>query len=509
MNGKLILIAVSALVCAMSTFLAVMPTQAKPAATFIVDSTIDSADMNPGDGVCATLEGVCSLRAAIQEANMQAGVDEITFSITGTIVLTSALPNIIDNLKIVGPGPALLTISGRHAVRVFIVNSGVNLELSGLTIADGLAPGQAFNRKGGGILNDGGQLTITNSIFRHHTASDGGGGIYSNGGRVFITNSVLVDNNADGGALYNNNGLVTVSNVTVTNNSTVNFNGGGIYTNQGVVTITHSTFSQNHASFDGGALYNFAGTVSIDHSVFVSNTALNYNGGAISMNGISLAIDHTVFSQNRANAGGGGIYVFGGTLNITSSAIFGNSLTGSGGLGGAIYSGNTLNLINSTISANSATDKGGGLYNQGTANIINSTFSGNGAVTLGGDIDHDPPVSSITLTFHNTIVANSVSGGNCSGTLIDGGNNLQYPGVTCGATITNTNPLLGPLQDNGGSTFTHALLAGSPAIDAGSNVGCPATDQRDVARPQDVACDIGAYELQTMIPRVYLPLVLR
>ena len=130
----------------------------------------------------------------------------------------------------------------------------------------------------------------------------------------------------------------------------------------------------------------------------------------------------------------------------------------------------------------------------------NSTFSGNSAPSGGGILNFG------TATLKNTIVANSPSGGDCVGAS-DGGYNLVEDGscLTAGTTSISGDPLLGELADNGGPTKTHALLEGSPAIDAipdtnGSTPGCGdagiTTDQRGVARPQGSACDIGAYEVE-------------
>jgi predicted outer membrane repeat protein len=129
--------------------------------------------------------------------------------------------------------------------------------------------------------------------------------------------------------------------------------------------------------------------------------------------------------------------------------------------------------------------------------MTNSSFSGNSAISFGGGI-----YNSDTVSLRNTIVANSPSGGNCSGTITNGGNNLDS-GDTCGwgsnnGSLSNIDPKLGPLAANGGPTQTMALLPGSPAINAGADPGCPATDQRGVARPQGAHCDIGAYEAPTL-----------
>jgi uncharacterized repeat protein (TIGR01451 family) len=158
-------------------------------------------------------------------------------------------------------------------------------------------------------------------------------------------------------------------------------------------------------------------------------------------------------------------------------------------------------MTNDTLNANVAGDNGGGLYNRSSAILTNVTFASNTAngPDTGGNIFNDEA----QLSLRNSVVAYSETDGNCfnsNGFLNSLGHNLESAN-TCGFSaagdIVNTNPLLGPLQDNGGATFTQALLPGSPAIDAGSNAFCPATDQRGLPRPQGAACDIGAYEAGT------------
>ena len=153
--------------------------------------------------------------------------------------------------------------------------------------------------------------------------------------------------------------------------------------------------------------------------------------------------------------------------------------------GGGIHNHGIMTLTNVTITGNEAQpDGGGGLWNAGTATLVNVTIAGNSAPTdSGGGIGGAP------LTLTNTIVANN-TGGNCTPTLsISGSNNLQFPGTTCGATIPTADPMLGPL-----TAGVYPLQAGSPAIDTGTNAGCPPTDELGTARPQGAACDIGAFE---------------
>ena len=167
-------------------------------------------------------------------------------------------------------------------------------------------------------------------------------------------------------------------------------------------------------------------------------------------------------------------------------------------------------MSNDTVTQNVASDNGGGLYNRDAATLVNITLSGNTAngPDTGGNIFND----TASLSIKNSIVANSDSDGNCfnsEGFLNSQGHNLD-DGDTCGFTnagdLINADPLLGNLQDNGGGTFTHALLTGSPAIDHGNPADCPKTDQRGYARPADgdengtFVCDIGAFELDGISP---------
>ena len=153
--------------------------------------------------------------------------------------------------------------------------------------------------------------------------------------------------------------------------------------------------------------------------------------------------------------------------------------------GAGIHNHGILTLTNVTITGNVAQpDGGGGLWNANTATIVNTTIADNSAPTgFGGGLGGAP------LTLTNTIVANN-TGGNCTATItITGSNNLQFSGTTCAGPVTTADPLLGPLT--GG---VYPLLAGSPAIDTGTNTGCPLTDELGTARPQGAACDIGAFE---------------
>jgi predicted outer membrane repeat protein len=267
---------------------------------------------------------------------------------------------------------------------------------------------------------------------------------------------------------------------------------------------------------DGGginrviAIENTAAVVTLNKLTIRNGIAAG--GGGI-LNWGTLTVSSCTISGNAAassySATGAGIYNS-GTLTISNSTLSGNAGGTNFMYGGGIYSSGRLVINNSTLSGNSAAGftggGGGGIYvAAGTAKISSSTFSGNSGSPNGGAIYNGG-----TVTLRNSIVANSTAGGNCYGTVTSNGHNLSSDG-TCSfgnaGDLNNTNPMLGPLQSNGGQTQTMALPTGSPAIDAGNPRGCTdnhgkllKTDQRGQPRPdkEDTGgCDMGAYESQT------------
>jgi CSLREA domain-containing protein len=214
---------------------------------------------------------------------------------------------------------------------------------------------------------------------------------------------------------------------------------------------------------------------------------------------------------NGPNSGiGGGIENRGGTLTVTRSTFSGNNAVSLGG-GIANINGGTLKVINSTFSGNRSGTAGGGVLNDGELKVSYSTFSGNAAEFVGGGINNANDKAA-TVRLRNTVLANSTNGninnvcagGQCRGTITDGGYNISDDSsfrFTDRTSKTDTDPKLDPngLQNNGGPTETIALLEGSPAINAipeGTN-GCGTTiktDQRGVSRPQGTMCDTGAFE---------------
>lgn len=302
----------------------------------------------------------------------------------------------------------------------------------------------------------------------------------------------------------NANAHVSLSKLTIQNG--VATCSGGIY-NIGTLAISNSAISANRAGRSGGGGICNRGTLTIYNSIISGNQAngsveIFTHGGGIYNDG-TLTIDKSTVSGNSLHFGeGGGLFNGGGTATINNSTISGNNgfLRG----GGIDIGFGTVTINNSTISGNSApSGHGGGIENiYGAATINNSTISGNTAWHSVGGIEG-------AATLQNSIVASN-SPGNCSGSMTSKGYNMSSDG-TCNLSNSgdrnNTDPKLGPLQNNGGPTLTMALPSGSPAVDAGNPSGCTdgsghllTTDQRGYPRhdPEDTSgCDMGAYERQT------------
>lgn len=413
--------------------------------------------------------GAGSLRAAIVEANATLGRDTINFAVAGTIVLQSALPDITDNLDILGPGADTLTIQRDAAAPQFslFINAMMNdLDLHGLTLSGGSSA--TF----GGAIQNYGCLCIEECVLSGNSAPAGyGGAIYTSGSGTMleIHNSVLTNNSAIyGGAIYAQFTTVTICHESVIADNSA-LNGAGVYNYFSAVSIDRSTFRGNSAQSRGGGIYSSHAPLTIAHSTIVGNSAVDGWGGGVYIAGFQndrLNVVNTTFSGNYAGQQGGalfnGYFDFQGT--IASSTIAGNQV-GSTGQGGGIFIG----------------------AGTGSLVLFNTIVAGNTKGTVRNDIEglfSQPALSSFNLIGDGSL-SNLVHGVN---------------GNLVGSAVSPIDALLGPLADNGGPTLTMALLPGSPAIDAGSNSDAPATDQRGLARVVNGRIDIGAFETQQTGP---------
>lgn len=267
----------------------------------------------------------------------------------------------------------------------------------------------------------------------------------------------------------------SMNNLTITNGETKDF-GGGIQ-NRGNLILTDVTISDNFA-YAGGGIYN-TGSLTMTRCTVSNNIA---GGGAGIENAGSLTVTDSTISNNTTT-GSGGPVIFGGS-------------------GGGLRTSNVASLTNCTIAGNVA-DYGGGIeVVGGTMNATNCTISYNRATGGGGGIRG----LFVTITLTNTVVAQnlfleaspddvatSIDAATSFNNLIASGGGGLIDGVN-GNLVDVANPQLAPLGNYGGPTQTVALLPGSPAVNAGTNSGAPATDQRGVARPQEGTVDMGAYE---------------
>jgi len=333
------------------------------------------------------------------------------------------------------------------------------------------------------------------------------------GSSIVLASQLVLDSNvevtidgsgAPGVAIDGNNAMsifnissgsaVTMQHLSMVNGNSAGSDGGAI-TNSGTLTLAYAVLSNNSSNSGGGAITSSA-TLNVDHSTLSNNITLGSGGALDVQDGVSTVTNSTVV-DNLA-AGGGGVFVAAnGTLNLTGDNVSTNHALSAngGGVNGSGY----LTIANSTFSANTASADGGAIFNDKAATInkiVNSTLAGNTAVH-GGNLAN----AAGTLLLQNSIVANGITGNNCNGTITPGTGFLTWPAsdTTCGA-FTLANPVLGPLQNNGGSTFTMLPGAGSAALDAGNAATCAAApvnnrDQRGVLRPQGSTCDIGAVEV--------------
>ncbi len=447
---------------------------ATSATVFTVTLATDAGDDLPGDGICAVApdDRRCSIRAAVQEANARpAEGPYVVILPAGTYSLT--IPGDSENdaqrgdvdirasIDLLGAGQDVTTIHGPaeqldHALEVF---PPAVARLRGLTIQGGL---------GGGIQNRGGRLDVADCAIRGNRAFFGGG--IANDGVLTLTHSVVADN--------------------------VGGQGGGIIVfGDSLATIRHSRIEGN-GDAQGGGIKVVNGSLDLADSTVTGN--LGGHGGGLNLIGdLPITIQRSTIAHNHAS------------LHPDPPWH---------GYGGGIWNQATrVRLDNVTLSDNWG--QGGGIFNVGHITVTNSTIAHNGTFSWGAAISNAG-----TFWVANTLIGPTGQGANCDSSrtwLTSGGHNLDSDGscmLRAEGDRYGLDPRLGPLADNGGATWTHALLPGSPAIDAADRALCPPTDQRGAARPAGAGCDIGAYEYGAAAPTAtpptsrtpaYLPRLLR
>ena len=501
------------------------------AATFAVDDAGEASDADTGDGVCATAGAVCTLRAAIEQANALDGAAHTINLPTGTYVQSATLPSIVQDVTISGANfqttiDTAIRASDAGRPRLFEVPAGGILRLFQVELANAaVGPGSAIRATGGDVRlttcsitgNDGGAvlgdapapLAVPARIFADATAvvANTGGPAFEAGDSYVLDvhGSSFQQNAGDpfgfGGAIAIGGSGTGRAHALIGNVFGGNTAGGGgaisITAGAGSLEIAESSFVQNDAlrnGYGGGAILSFNPAVDIRETTFHGNDAASgsQNGGAILSPGTAFTCTRCAFVDNVTSGTGGAICATG--MTILNSTFHNNHAAS----GGAIYVDvpglpNALSLGSTTISGNVAAASGGGLRG-GSASVVvkNSIVAGNTAPT-GPDC-----VSTVTSQGYNLIG----NGGACSF--------AATTGDQVGTPASPIAPGLAPLADNGGLTSTMALVAGSLAIDAGPPGGCNdfsappvklISDQRGEPRHWDgdgvggAVCDIGAFEL--------------
>jgi predicted outer membrane repeat protein len=400
----------------------------------------------------------------------------------------------------------------------FTASGGGVFNQGDLNIQDTKFIGNEATRRGGGLENWGtGQVYIQNTEFRNNKAYRDGGGAYisvlEGTPRSFTCNQCDFINNT---GRYNNTvegaftGGLALRAVDMTiNNSSFRFNtGSALGASAGSNVLIHrSTFQQNiseEAGGRGGAIHGSVSRLEITESEFLDNSAAK-GGGAIATSG-TLKIESCDFRNNHTEHVGGGIILIDGVADIISSTFRNNR----GSQGGAMFIQGQANIYNSTFSHNDADETGGAIMVGVFGNLYtkNVTIAYNRSLHpeyAGGGISLSPFSGLVNLS--HTIVANNTPTDclcplftpDSLGYNLAGDETCELAGT---GDMNSTDPMLGPLGDNGGLTYTLVPQPDSPAIDGGSNVttpfiteeGCLPRDQRDESRIQGSACDIGAVE---------------
>jgi len=466
----------------------------QPGPDFVINSNIDEfVDPNPvsrdmrrltGDGHCNITPGDCTVRDAVNAANVSA--DESTITVAESV-------------------PAEFPMRG---VEALLITS--NLTIQGgdrrLYQTSALVGGDYWPYTTRNITLDSARLSIHNLAIEFGSSQSGSGGgiLVRNEATLELVNSTMSNNTAKGGA------------------------GGAIDAGPGAsVTISGSEINENTASLQGGGI-----NLDVGASLIITDSTLSGNtldssclrdnespprcgGGGLFIQSGTATLLNSSLSQNKieyAQGYGGGIYSVNSVVNLGNSTLASNAVNGSGG--GLFIRDTDLTLTNSTLSSNQQGVFGGALYSEGNSfvRLFNSTLfaNGNNAQTFGSLFFS----GTNTLELSNSIIANSY-GKDCEGSpsIITSGVNLvgdggEFCGFTPGPELLTGDAMLGPLADNGGPTLTHLPLEGSPVIEAGDNAAIPIGldyDQRGIGYPRiaNTNVDLGSVEWTIILDLIF------
>ncbi|MEM7657728.1 MAG: choice-of-anchor Q domain-containing protein, partial [Bacteroidota bacterium] len=473
------------------------------------------------------------------------------------IALTSGEILIDKSLVIIGNGAAQTSIAGSTS-RIFNISAAGEVRLENLALVNGQSTGNGgaiassdtklmldnclfslneADSSGAAVYHQGDSLIVSNCQMIGNTAhgnasTDGGGAIYHAGGVAMIQNNSEIRNNTadgssgSGGGIFNGmNGELLVMDSRIVSNSAMRA-GGGIEDNSGagtMVTLTNVVLDSNATSMapgnGGGFHITGPGDAMITGGTVNGNTASNQGGGVWNGTGLmtinQVSIENNLVTGGELTSGGGGIYNLGGEVRVMSSTIAENECSGTDARGGGIFnpSSGIISVSYSTISGNEVIGNGGGISNAGEASLVAVSLINNQAGAEGGGILLTE--MNATASISSSIIATNMGSSGVdlaaqAGTYTSVGYNLigqddanVFPEMSSdqeGMTAAPLDPMVEPLNDNGGGTRTHALMDGSPARDAGDPQNND-PDQRN-AGVVNGQRDAGSYEYDGIISSV-------
>lgn len=410
--------------------------------------------------------GTGSLRQAIADANTISGADDVVFQtgLPGTISLTSGEMPITDSVTITGNGAANSVIDAQQASRIFnVTGTAGNVTLAGLTLTNGRINSGVAQVGGAVFFRSSGTLTVSQSVLSGNSATITGGAIHALQGSVMVSQSTLSGNSASvGGAIFGETAAT--------------------------VAVMGSALSGNAATASGGAI-SVGNNTNVIRSTFSGNTA--NTGGAISLDAGVATVTQSTFSSNTAANRGAAIFAGAGTTTISQSTVWGNA-------GASVIYADTgaLTLTQSTVAANIPPGTVAVIHSESAPLTIRNSIVGSNQNASAPELRLSPDAGDAFVLEFSLIGKNTGTSLTATGsTTPDANGNLI--GDSAGIS-----PLLGSLADNGGPTVTSALLAGSPALNRGSNTLASTftTDQRGApfARVFGGTVDMGAFEAQTL-----------
>ncbi len=402
------------------------------AQTLIVNSTLDTADATPGNGVCETAaaNAECTLRAAVQEANALAGPNLIQvpagrYAVAAT---NGQVPWLVvtGDLVVTGAGATATVIDGGDLTRIFTIDASATVTLRNVTLTRGRGTG--FSADDAGAVQNRGRLTVADAVIRDNRGL--APGVRNVVGATFAMarTEAVFNRAADGPSVLENLGTATVVDSFLHHNV-----GMPIRTTRSgaILRVERTTIWRNRGDV------RFSTRAAIVHDTGTTSTI----------------VESTISENIGAGVSGSG------AVQIVGSTIYGNRAYGPSGSGGGIYASSF-----------------------GVTRLRNSIVAGNDS--FGGTADCSAFGNALTSEGHN-LIENPT---------------CEIAGDLTG-NVTGQSPLLGPLVLQRGRVPTHALLAGSPARNAGNpaapgsgGAACDAADQRGIARPQGGRCDMGAFE---------------